>query len=316
MRGTGLMKSCRHERRTALYANLKRNWALYTMVLPGVVLLLVFNYIPMYGIVMAFQRFKPALGFFRSSWAEPWYRYFLQLIRDPYFSRVFSNTFILGVYTLVWTFPAPILLALLFNELRSNRFKRIMQTISYMPNFLSTVIVVGLMKILFATDGPVASLATQLGLSWTNPFMLPSAFRSMYIGSAIWTGVGYNSIIYLAAIAGINNELYEAAIIDGATRIQQIVHITIPSIMPTIVILLIFAISGIVGNDSTKILLMYSSATYETADVIGTYTYRVGIEGNSQSYATAAGLFTTVISFTLLTLTNLLARKVSETSLW
>ena len=316
MRGTGLMKSCRHERRTALYANLKRNWALYTMVLPGVVLLLVFNYIPMYGIVMAFQRFKPALGFFRSPWAEPWYRYFLQLIRDPYFSRVFSNTVILGVYTLVWTFPAPILLALLFNELRSNRFKRVMQTISYMPNFLSTVIVVGLMKILFATDGPVASLATQLGLSWTNPFMLPSAFRSMYIGSAIWTGVGYNSIIYLAAIAGINNELYEAAIIDGATRIQQIVHITIPSIMPTIVILLIFAISGIVGNDSTKILLMYSSATYETADVIGTYTYRVGIEGNSQSYATAAGLFTTVISFTLLTLTNLLARKVSETSLW
>ena len=303
--------------RGALRANLRKNWSLYTMILPGFLLLLVFAYIPMYGIVMAFQKFKPTLGFFHSPWANPWYRYFRQLVTDPYFPRIFRNTILLGLYSLLWSFPAPIVLALLFNELQARIFKRVVQTVSYMPHFLSTVIVVGIMKILFATGGPAAVVTKQLfGADWSNPFMIPSLFRTMYIGSGMWAGVGYSSIIYLAAIAGTNPELYEAAIIDGANRFQQVWHVTLPAILPTVVILLIFAVRGIVGGDTQKVLLMYQPMTYETADIIGTYTYRAGLEENKQSYATAVGLFTNVLSFILLVMTNWLARKVNDTSLW
>lgn len=309
-----MRRVCPAGRRKNTY--LRRNWTLYTMILPGLVLTLVFSYIPMYGIIMAFQRFKPALGFFKSPIAEPWYRYFQQVIADPYFARVFKNTLVLGVETLLWTFPAPILLALLFNELRCNTFKRTVQTLSYMPYFLSSVVVVGLMKLLLAIDGPVGNVVMLLGGSWANPFLSPAAFRTLYIGSSIWSGVGYSSIIYLAAIAGINPELYEAATIDGASRWQSIRHITFPCILPTVVILLIFASAGVVGNDYQKIMLIYNEATWETADVIGTYTYRVGIEQNSQSYATAASLFTMVLSFIVLAFTNWFAKRVGETSLW
>lgn len=304
------------KKRSALTANLKRNWTLYTMVLPGVILILVFSYIPMYGIVMAFQRFKPALGFFRSPWAEPWYRYFRQLINDPYFPRLFRNTLILGTGSFLVGFPAPIILALLLNELRFPRFKKVTQTISYMPHFLSTVIVVGLMKLLFSTNGPMAQVMAEFGRTWENPFNLMGAFRPMYILSGIWQGVGYSSIIYLAAIAGIDPTLYEAARIDGANKWQQTRHVTLPGILPTVVILLIFNVRGIIGADTQKIMLMYQANIYEVADVIGTYTYRAGLENNQQSYATAVSLFMTVISFVILCITNAIAKRVNETSLW
>ena len=294
----------------------RRNWTLYTMLIPGTIIIFVFAYIPMYGIVMAFQNFKPSTGFFGSAFANPWYRYFLQLFRDPYFGRLLSNTLLLGIYSLLWGFPAPILLALLMNEIKGKTFKRITQTISYMPYFLSTVIVIGLMKLLLATDGPVNELLAPFGVQMKSVFMSASAFRTLYIGSGIWMGVGFGSIIYLAAIAGINPEMYEAATVDGANRFQQLWYVTLPSILPTITIQLIFAVSGIVGNDFQRILLMYNEATYKTADVINTYVYRVGITGTSYSYAAAAGLFTSVTSFILLFLTNLLARKIGETSLW
>ena len=300
----------------ALAANLKRNWTLYTMVLPGVILIAVFAYIPMYGIVMAFQRFKPALGFFRSPWAEPWYRYFKQLLNDPYFPRLFRNTLILGTGSFLIGFPAPIILALLLNELRFPRFKKVTQTISYMPHFLSTVIVVGLMKLLFAVNGPIAQVMANMGKTWDNPFNLLSAFRPMYILSGIWQGVGYSSIIYLAAIAGIDPTLYEAARIDGANKWQQTWHVTLPGILPTVVILLIFNVRGIIGADTQKIMLMYQPNIYEVADVIGTYTYRAGLENNQQAYATAVSLFMTVISFAILCITNAIAKRVNETSLW
>lgn len=316
MRKDGYVSQLVTYNKPSLRANLRRNWTLYTMILPGIVLVAIFSYLPMYGIVMAFQRFRPAQGFFGSPWAEPWYRYFRQLVTDPYFFRVFGNTLKLGIYSFLWSFPAPILLAILFNEIRGSRFKRLAQTVSYMPHFLSSVIVIGLMRMLLSTGGPVATLWGALGQSWNNPFADPGMFRTLYIGSGIWQGVGYSSIIYLAAISGVNPELYEAALIDGASRAQQIRHITLPSILPTMVILMIFAVSGIVGNDWQKILLIYNEATYETADVIGTYAYRMGIEGTSQSYAAAVNLFTTVLSFILLTVTNYVSRRVNETSLW
>lgn len=296
---------------------LKQNWQLYFMVLPGLALILVFHYFPMYGIVMAFKRFKPALGFFNSPWVEPWYRYFSLALKDTYFLRAFRNTLILGVQTLLVLFPAPIVLALLFNELRDGAFKKIIQTISYMPHFLSTVIVVGLLKLLLGTTGPMADLMRLFGVSWASPFNYAQTFRPLYILSGLWTGVGYSSIIYLAAISGIDQEMYEAAIIDGATRFQKVLHVTFPSILPTVTILFLFAVSNVIASDSGKILLMYNEGTYSTADVIGTFIYRKGIENsNNSAFAAACGLFQTLIAFFLLVTANVAARRMGETSLW
>ena len=303
--------------RAYLKKNLHKNWTLYTMLIPGLILIFIFSYIPMYGIIMAFQKFKPVLGFFNSPIADPWYRYFEQLFTDYYFFRVFKNTLLLGLNTLLWTFPMPIILALMFNELRTKRFKRVVQTISYMPNFLSTVIVVGLMKLLFATDGPVVDVMKSFGLTMQNPFYIGSAFYPLMIGSSIWAGIGYGSIIYLAAISNINSELYDAADVDGANRLQKILYITLPSIVPTIVILFIFSVPIVAnGGDMSKVLLIQTDATISVSDILGTYTYRVGIEGSMRSYAAAAGLFTTVLAFALLVLTNYISKKVNEISLW
>jgi putative aldouronate transport system permease protein len=285
------------------------------MVLPGILLFLVFHYFPMYGIVMAFQSFKPALGFFESPWVG--LRHFQRILTDMMILRAFKNTVILGLYTLLVNFPAPILFALLLNEVRHSKFKRVSQTISYMPYFLSTVIVVGLLKDLLNINGGVVnSLISLFGGAKVDFFGLPEWFRTLYVGSGVWHGVGYGSIIYLAAMAGVNPELYEAAVIDGAGRLKQAWHITLPGIIPTVTILFIFAVSGIVGNDWQKILLLYTPSTYSTADVIGTYVYRSGIQGSSQGYAAAVGLLNSVISLALLALTNFAAKKFGDTALW
>ena len=302
--------------RSYIRKNLSKNWPLYTMLLPGLALIFVFNYIPMYGIIMAFQNFKPAIGFFGSPIARPWYRYFQQVFTDYYFYDVFKNTLALG-FRILLTFPAPIFLALMFNELRFPRYKRVMQTVSYMPHFVSTVIVVGIMKLLFASDGPLANILDVFGIDMVNPFLLNSAFYKLYIGSGLWAGLGFSSIIYLASIAGINTTIYDAANIDGANRYQKIWYITLPSILPTIVILFIFSVPGVIGGgDTTKVLLIQTDATRSISETLGTYTYRVGIAGNMRSYAAAAGLFTTVISFALLVATNYISRKVNDISLW
>ena len=226
---------------------------------------------------------------------------------------------VLGVESLVFSFPAPIILALLLNELHYERFKKIVQTISYMPYFLSVVIVVGMMKELFSmSDGPINAIMEAIGLKRQNFFMNPAAFRPLYIGSGIWQGVGYGSIIYLAAISGINPEMYESAVLDGAGRIKQMWYITLPSILPTISILFIMAVAGVLGNDFQKILLMYSPRTYATADVISTYVYRYGIEtaGNHLSYSSAVGLLVNVVSLFFLLAANFVTGKLSETSLF
>lgn len=296
---------------------LKKNFALYTMVLPGIIILLLFNYLPMYGIVMAFQKFRAAKGFFRSSWANPWYKYFQQMVKDPYFFRCLRNTLVIGVKWLCIGFPMPIVFAILMNELRNGKYKRVTQTISYMPYFLSTVIVVGCMRSLLAVgDGPVNLVMEAMGGNRIDFFNTPSWFQPLYIISGVWQTIGYNSIIYMAAMAGIDPALYESAVIDGAGRMKQIIHITIPAIMPTVVILLIFAVAGVVGNDFQKILLMYNPVVYETADVINTYVYRAGLEGAQFSYAAAVGLTMSIVSFVLLVLTNTVAKHVNETSLW
>jgi len=294
---------------------LKNNIALYTMILPGFLVILIFSYFPIYGIVMAFQDFKPALGFFRSEFVG--FKYFQRITTDRHIGVTFKNTVLLGLYSLLINFPAPIILALLFNEIRHDRFKKIAQTISYMPHFLSTVIVVGLMKDMLSTNGGIVNLALDaLGKTTIDFFTRSSWFRTLYIGSGLWQGIGFGTIIYLAAIAGVNPELYESAVLDGATRFQQAVRITLPCIKPTVLILFIFAVGGILGNDMQKILLIYSPATYSTSDVISTYVYRHGIEGTSQSYSAAVGLSMSVISLLFLVITNYVCKILGENSLW
>ncbi len=291
------------------------NIALYLMLIPGLLNLILFKYLPMYGIIVAFQDFVPNLGYAGSPFVG--LKHFEAFFRDPFATRVISNTFILGIYSLLFSFPAPIILALLLNELRYPRFKRVVQTISYMPYFLSVVIVVGMLKDLVSTtDGPINAIITSLGGRRINFLTNPAWFRTLYIGSGIWAGVGFSSIIYLAAMSGINPEMYEAAVIDGASRMQQIWYITLPSIAPTITILFILAVGGILGNDFQKILLLYNPRVYSTADVVSTYVYRSGIEGSSFSYSAAPGLLLNVVSLIFLVAANWVSRKVGETSLF
>lgn len=294
---------------------MQRNWVLYLMVLPGMLALIIFRYVPMYGVLMAFEKYMPAKGILGSKWVG--FQHFVNFFHSPYFGRLLGNTFMLGIVTLVFTFPAPILLALLLNEVRNPRFKRVTQTISYVPYFISTVIVVGLLKDMASTnDGIINTAIVALGGQKIDFFASPQWFRPLYVISSIWSGIGYNSIIYLAAISGINPELYESAVLDGASRMKQAIHITIPCISSTIVILLIFAVGGIVGNDYQKILLMQSPLTYETSDVISTYVYREGILGGSYSYTTAINLFTSLISLFFILVTNWVARKAGESSIF
>ena len=294
-----------------------KNKALYVMLIPGLLNLLLFKYLPMWGIIISFQQFHPARGIAGSRWVG--LKHFIDFFNDPYCYRIIRNTLVLGVYVIIFSFPAPIVFALLLNEIRNMKFKRISQTISYMPYFLSIVVVIGLVRDMTAvSDGVINWIIGALGGDKIAFFMEPGWFRPLYIISGIWQGVGFGSIIYLAAIAGINPELYESAIIDGANRFSQVWHITLPSILPTIMILFILRVGGILATDFQKILLMYSPFTYETADVISTYIYRVGIEsvGSNFSYAAAVGLFSAVISLIFLVVANRIAKSVSDYSLW
>ena len=288
---------------------------LICMVLPAFLVVLIFNYLPMYGVLMAFQDYKIALGIAHSPWVG--LKHFEAFLSNPLASRTIINTVLLGVYSFLWSFPAPIILAVLINEIPSRHFKKIVQTISYLPYFLSTVIVVGMFKDFAAIDGGFFNeILGFFGIGPINFFSESGWFRTLFISSGIWQGIGWGTIIYLAALAGVDVELYEAATIDGANRFQRIAHITLPCIMPTVVILMIMNIGGILGNDYQKVMLMYSPKIYDVADVIGTYTFREGIENAKYSYTTAVGLFQSVLSFLLLFLANTISRKLSDVSLW
>lgn len=292
-----------------------RDWELYLLALPGVVLIFIFCYLPMYGVLIAFQDYFPSRGVLGSAWVG--FKHFQNFINDPYFFRILKNTVLIGVEWLIFGFPAPIIFALLINELKQGPFKRITQSISYMPYFVSTVIVVGLMIELFGlSSGIVNDIRDFLGMERINFFDRPEWFRPLYIGSGIWQTMGYSSIIYLAAISGVNPELYESAIIDGAGRFRQAISITLPSIAPTIQILFIFAIGGILGNDFQKILLMYNPITYETADVISTYVFRKGILGGQYSYSSAVSQFIAIISLGLVLLTNYVNKRLGAEYLY
>ena len=284
------------------------------MVLPGFLVILIFHYFPIYGILIAFKDYSVAEGIMGSQWVG--LKYFKMFLTSPMAGRLFKNTFLLGLYSLLWGFPAPIILALLLNEIKNDAFKRTVQSISYIPHFISVVVIVGMLFEFAAVDGVFNKIVALFGKEAIPMMAYPQYFRTLYIASNIWQGIGWGTIIYLAALTKVDPTLYDVASIDGANRWQKVVHITWPTIKPTTTILLIFYMGGILGSNYQKILLMYNDRTRIVADVIGTYVYRLGIQGAQFEYTTAIGLFMSVISFVLLYIANLISRNVSETSLW
>ena len=295
-------------------ADLKKNIALYIMVLPLVVYYVVFHYLPMGGLIMAFENFKPKLGLWRSPFVG--LSNFKDFFSSIYFGRTVTNTLAISGLELLISFPAMILFALLLNEIGSQKFKRTVQTISYMPHFISMVVVAGLIMDFCSSRGLVAQIVSRFTGEAVNLLGKPEYWRPVYIISGLWKELGFGSIIYLAALSGVDQQLYEAAAIDGATRFKQTIHVTLPGIAPTIIIMLILKIGQIMSVGYEKTILLYNPQVYETADIISSYVYRKGLLEFNYGYSTAVGMFNSVINLVLLVTANKISRKMTETSLF
>lgn len=293
---------------------IKRNFYLYLIFLLPLAYYLLFHYKPMYGILISFQNYNVVKGISGSEWVG--LKHFNKFLGDPYFWTLLKNTLLISVYNLLWGFPAPIILAILLNEVQSQKFKKIIQNATYLPHFISTVVVCGMVVNFLSTDGLIYNLIADVFGSAKPYLMYPEYFRSIYVSSGVWQSMGWNSIVYLAALSAVSEEMYESALIDGANRWQRVWNITLPSILPTISIVLIMNLGRVINVGYEKILLLYNGSTYATADVISTYVYRRGILGNDFSYATAISLFQSVVSIILILSANKVSRKVSETGLW
>ena len=292
-----------------------RDRYLIIMVVFPLLYLFIFKYLPMFGNIIAFQDFGPLSSFWDNKWVG--FKWFMEFFDSYYFNRLIRNTFLLSLYNLLWSTPVPILFAIFVNELKGNKFKRFTQTTSYLPYFISLTITVGIMADLIGYNGVISkSLNDLFGMPLKNYMRDAGLFRSLYISSNIWQSFGYNSIIYLAAITAIDQELYEAASADGARRFQKIIHITLPGILPTIITLLILNCGRMFAVGAEKVILMYSPDVYETADVIASYVYRRGILSNDFSFASAVGLFESAINVILLMTVNTISGKLSDTALW
>jgi len=292
----------------------KRSKYLYMLFAIPFVYYVIFEYVPMYGILIAFKNYNVVRGIMGSPWVG--LRHFESFLLDPYFWKLARNTLLISFYSLIWGFPVPIILALLFNEVRNKRFSKVIQNVSYLPHFISTVVICGMIVNFLSTDGLVQQIVRFFGGTPRPYLMFPEYFRTIYISSGIWQSMGWGSIIFLAALSTVDEELYEAAVIDGANRWHKIWHISLPSIAPTISILLILRMGSMLSVGYEKILLLYNGSTYETADVISTFVYRRGILRADFSYGTAIGLFNAVCNFILIWSANRISRMVSENSLW
>ena len=297
-----------------LVDELKRRWQLYLMLVLPLAYLIIFCYVPMGGVIIAFKDYSIRGGIWGSDWVG--FKHFINFFNTPDFFKLLRNTLILSLYNLVITFPMPIILALAVNELKSKAYKKVVQMVTYLPYFISIVVVVSILQDFTSADGVLTQLAAALGDTGGALWSRPEWFRTLYIGSNIWQHLGYNSIIFISALAAIDQELYEAAVIDGAGRWKQTLYITLPELSSTIVVLLILRLGQIMNVGYEKTILMYSPATYETADVIASYVYRVGIEDADYGYSTAINFFNSVVNFLVLFVANAISRKLSETSLW
>ncbi|MDF2935065.1 MAG: sugar transporter permease [Paenibacillaceae bacterium] len=304
------MQAMRH-----LMKDISKNRAIYLMVLPVVLYFFIFKYLPMYGAVIAFKDYSVAKGIWASEWVG--LDHFRTFFGSYYFGRVLRNTFLISFYNLIFGFPAPILLALLLNEIRVKWFKSMVQTVSYLPHFISLVVICGLIIDFTNRGGVIQSIIEFFGGESGSLLNNPHNFRTIFVTSSVWQEVGWASIIYLAALSGINPDLYEAARVDGAGRFRQIWNITLPGLVPTIMILLILRIGGLMDVGFEKIILLYNPNTYETGDVISSFVYRMGLaQGNDYSYTTAVGLFQSAINFVLLISANSISRRFSGNRLW
>ncbi|AEE96955.1 ABC transporter permease [Mahella australiensis] len=297
--------------------NIKRYRNLYIMFLPVIICLILFNYLPMWGVILAFKDYVPWQGFWGSKWVG--WNNFKFILASPDFPRLIRNTLLINIYKIIWGFPAPIILALLLNEVKNKYFKNTIQTISYLPYFISWIVVSGIMYNLLNTNfGVINNMLQSMGMEPVQWYGRADLWRSILVITNIWKSIGYSSIIYLAAISGIDPTLYEAAIVDGATRWQQTWHVTIPGIMPTVSILFILGIGGLMYGDFGQIyaLVGYNSALYETTDVLDFYIYRVGMQGGRFSIGTALGLFQSIVGFIMVVTTNYLAKKMGGEGIW
>ncbi len=303
------------DRKRTFWANMKRDKFLYLVILPSVVYYLIFLYKPMWALQIAFKDYTPYRGVMGSPWIG--FEHFISFFTGPYFWRTLRNTLVINLYSLAFGFPAPIILALMLNEVRSNKFRRTIQTITYMPHFISAVVVVGIVtNFLSPTTGIINVIIEKLGGEKTYFLTKPEYFRGIYTIMGIWKEVGFNSIVYIAALSGIDVQLYEACTIDGGGRWARIWHVTLPGILPTVVIMLIMKVGSLLECGYETIILLYQPATYETADVISSYVYRVGLTDGRHSFATAVGLFNSVVALILVVGANYVSRRVTETSLW
>jgi ABC-type polysaccharide transport system, permease component len=299
-----------------LIKDFKKFKLLYLMVLPVIMYYIIFCYIPMYGSLIAFQDFNLTKGIFGSEWIG--FRNFIDFFTGPYFSRTLRNALLLNIYALIFVFPTPIIFALLLNEISCGAYKKVVQTISYLPYFISMVVVTGIILDFTSSHGMVTYLYKLItnNVNSMNLLTQPEVFRPIYIISEIWQYMGFNSIIYICALSGINPELYEAATIDGANRWKRMINITLAGLKPTIVILFILQLGSIMNVGFDKIFLLYNPSIYETSDVIATYVYRQGLLTGNYSFASAVGIFNSVVNLIILICANSLSRKVNEVSLF
>ena len=306
-------------RRKGFAAKLWDQRMLVLMSLPALLLVIVFQYIPLYGITIAFQRFNPIKGFFNPDIEWVGLKYFYKFFQTPYVFRLLRNNLIISLEDLLFGFPLSIILAILLDQLQLPRYKKVVQTISYLPHFLSTVILVSLVKMIFAYDGIVNDVIEKLGGARQTFLISRAAYRPLFIGSGIWQEVGWGSIIYLAALAGVDPSLHEAATVDGASRFKRVLNVDLPAILPTIVIMLILRFGSIMSIGFEKVFLLQNDLNLSCSEVISTYVYKVGLSGGGKtdfSYATAIGFFNSVVNLVLIVVVNFIAGKVGNTSLW
>lgn len=293
----------------------KRDYQLYLLALPAVIYLFIFVYIPMYGVQIAFKNYVAVKGIWGSSWVG--LDYFSRFFRSPQCGLLIKNTLILGIYQLIAGFPLPIILALLLNHVRSKRFKSVVQTVTYAPYFISVVVLVGMINIILSPRSGFVNYIIQMFGAEPRLFMgEPAAYKHIYVWSGVWQSMGWNSIIYMAALSAVSPELYEACDVDGANRLQKIIHVDIPSILPTAAILFIMNSGSIMGIGFEKAYLMQNALTEQTQEIISTYVYKVGLIQNQYSYSTAIGLFNSGVNIIMLIIVNGISKKLTETGLW
>ncbi|WP_094378368.1 ABC transporter permease [Lachnotalea glycerini] len=318
LKKSNIVKKTKEEKRQEFKKNIKRDKFLLLMFLPVAIYYLIFCYLPMTGLVMSFQDFKPGhglLGIYTGDWVG--LKWFRQFFGSTFAWQLIRNTFLLSFYSLLFGFPIPIIFAICITQIRNKHVQRSAQLITYLPYFISTVVVVGMLtNFLSPSTGIVNQIITRLGGTQINFMSTPGWFRSLYVISGSWQSFGFNSIIFVAAIMGISPELYEAMRVDGANKREQIRYLILPMIKSTIILLLIMSLGNLLSVGFEKVYLMYNSAVYETADVISTYVYRQGIENKNFSYATAVGLFNSLVGFTIVSISNWFSRKFNETSIW